>query len=170
MLDDSLKSMRKRFVAARKALEMSQEETGRRLGVSSGTVSRWERGTQAIKLRDVAAIERLVESQRLGETAMPATRDDSDEIEYVVDQVRRCALRYRIKRDQGAPADELQRLLRELAVAVRGGLEVSGARDSASLNRVVDAFVDVLAHGGVVTIDRPKPESQGRAGRKKNRA
>ncbi len=49
----------RRFIAARQALGISQDEAARRLGVSGGTVSRWERGKQTIKKRDVDAIERL---------------------------------------------------------------------------------------------------------------
>lgn len=62
-----------RFTRAREELGISQEEAAKRLGVSGGTVSRWERGAQSIKPRDVDAIEKLVEAKRLDETVPRGT-------------------------------------------------------------------------------------------------
>lgn len=63
---DEQGELRKRFVDARKASGLSQEEAATAVGMSGSSVARKERGEQVITKRDVAAMEQLVRDRRTG--------------------------------------------------------------------------------------------------------
>jgi transcriptional regulator with XRE-family HTH domain len=71
--------LRQTFIDARKAAGLSQAEAGIRLGVSSGTVSRKERGEIPVNPRDLAAIQQLArqkEAKGLDDTVPRETSSD----------------------------------------------------------------------------------------------
>jgi len=63
---DEQVELRKRFVAARAASGLSQEEAAAAVGMSGSSVARKERGEQIVTKRDVAAMEQLVRDQLPG--------------------------------------------------------------------------------------------------------
>lgn len=140
------------------------------LKLHTQTLSDYERG--AIAKVPIHVLESLATVYGTSVSALVGASSSgagADEAEHIVEQVQRLATRYRTRTTQGAPADELARLHRELAAAVRSGVEVGGLGDPALLDLVVDALVDLLAHSGMPLAARPRAEAPPKAPPKENK-
>jgi len=146
----------KRLKAAREAKGLTQAAAAQRLGIDTQTLSRWERAGR-VKPRDLVAAAQLygvsiadldpAQAKSLGDNRPAAVRENdpvsADEVSYIVDQVRQKATRYNIRRAQGAPPGELDRLYAELELSARNGLQ-AGANDEYSLAMLTKAMIGLL--------------------------
>lgn len=128
----------------RSDLGITQADAAQRLDVTERTYRRWENGAPITKDKDRRALIRL-----FGVPGKMAAGDD--ELSHIVNQMRRIAGRYRVRRDQHASADELRRLRAELELNVRNGLQ-AGTSDPTALDALVDAVV------GLATLDNEPPD------------
>jgi len=78
-LDAHREELGVRLQQAREAAGLTQVDLARRLGVSSTTVSRWERGVQGVKFRDLQAIEGA-----LGVSTSAILGEDAEELMLAV--------------------------------------------------------------------------------------
>lgn len=69
-------ALRERFIQARVASGLTQEQAAKALGISTASVSRKERGEQPVTMRDVAAMERTVTDRGLGTVSRGTSGDD----------------------------------------------------------------------------------------------
>lgn len=64
----------KDILALRQTLRLTQEELGRKLGVTQYTVCRWEKGVHPINLKNLRKLERLAALPRAGDSMAVAMR------------------------------------------------------------------------------------------------
>lgn len=161
----------KRLIELQELAGLSNEALATEVGVHVKTISHWRRDKQvpeeaqlerivkALKKRGVqtstAAIRYGAQAQVIPDltVAPPAVNDRASEVKHLLTQVRELGARYNIRRAQGAPADELNRLGRALQTAIRNTLEAK-TDDAELLDHLVDAFF------GLFTSESDPPRSE----------
>lgn len=145
--------------AERDAAGFSQEELAKAMQISVKTVQRMEH-TDVVRPRDVSGYRSALDQLKEG----GSTHRTKEEIAFIVDEVRQKAMRFNVRRAQGAPDAELRHLRAELEFSIRAGLK-AGTSDADTLNYLTAAFFDLMTSESLPPADSKTKSSESKRSR-----